>query len=161
MDQTGTLKHFSKYLVWLPDHSVVPWFWFGWLWVVTVMTNKCLVRPETSQSRAGWGVVGCVPLSPVTPVVAGVCVGWPEPPEKVSRVSVSQCWLRRRSRHSPSLRQCETTRTLQIWAELTDSLTPDVSEIFTVKDTESDRSSWRHRDLMEEGPKIVKICGRF
>ena len=68
------------------EQSVELSFLFVWL-----MTNKCLVRPETSQSRAGWGVVGCVPLSPVTPVVAGVCVGWPEPPEKVSRVSVSQC----------------------------------------------------------------------
>ena len=133
MDQTGTLKHFSKYLVWLPDHSVVPWFWFGWLWVVTVMTNKCLVRPETG--RAGPGVVGCVSLclslSPVTPALAGV--GWPEPPEKVSRVSVSQCWLRHRSRQTPSLSRLRTlqiSRSLQSWLTDSDRM---LSEIFPEK----------------------------
>ena len=46
------LKHFSQ-CDQPGDHSVVPRFWFVWL--LMLMTNKCLVRPETSESRAGRG----------------------------------------------------------------------------------------------------------
>ena len=100
-------------------------------------------------------------LSPVTPVVAGV--GWPEPPEKVSRVSVSQCWLRPRSRQTPWLRECEDARQHEL--SRSDWLRPDVPWNISrqdERDSQSDRSSsWRHGGLMEERPKIVKICGTF
>ena len=73
-------------------------------WLINVWWDLKPVSRYT-HSRYGPGVLGCVSVSlapaPVTPAVAGV--GWPEPPEKVSRVSVSQCWLRDRSRQTPLL----------------------------------------------------------